>query len=120
MRQPSSSLRTTSKAASSGGRSQYQSHQVAPSRASLRNSIQVGSSGVLIPSLCQGGAVLSHYWAAVAGNIEAMPLQAVITVLATLLLRKHVTRWSHRLVGEKADIEDVRRMAESARRIAAA
>jgi len=63
--------------------------------------------------------VLAHYWAAVAGNIEAMPLQAVITVAATLLLRRHVARWWRHLVGEKADLEDVRRMAESARRIAA-
>lgn len=63
--------------------------------------------------------MLAHYWAAVGGNIEAMPLQAVITVAATLLLRKHVARWWRHLVGEKADIEDVRRLAESARQIAA-
>lgn len=63
--------------------------------------------------------MLAHYWAAVGGNIEAMPLQAVITVAATLLLRKHVARWWRHLVGEKADLEDVRRLAESARQIAA-
>lgn len=63
--------------------------------------------------------MLAHYWSEVAGNIEAMPLQAVITVLATLLLRKHVARWWRHLVGEKADLEDVKRMAESARQIAA-
>lgn len=62
---------------------------------------------------------LRDYWSWVGGNIGAMPLQAVITVVATLLLRRHVARWWHHLVGERADIEDVKRMAESARRIAA-
>lgn len=62
---------------------------------------------------------LGHYWAATGGNIEAMPLQAAITVVATLLLRKHVARWWHRIVGDKADLEDVKRMAEAAQRIAA-
>lgn len=63
--------------------------------------------------------MIGHYWAAVYGNIAAMPLQAVITVVATLLLRKHVRRWWHHLVGERADLEDVKRIAESARHIAA-
>jgi len=62
---------------------------------------------------------LRSYWDATGGNIEAMPLQAVITVAATLILRKHVARWWHHLVGERADLEDVRRLAESARHIAA-
>ena len=62
---------------------------------------------------------LRDYWTAAGGNIEAMPLQAVITVAATLLLRKHVARWWHHLVGERADLEDVKRLAESAHRIAA-
>ena len=60
-----------------------------------------------------------HYWAGVGGNVGAMPLQALITVAATLLLRKHVARWWHHLVGERADLEDVKRMAEAAHRIAA-
>ena len=60
-----------------------------------------------------------HYWAWVGGNVGAMPLQALITVAATLLLRKHVARWWHHLVGERADLEDVKRMAEAAHRIAA-
>ena len=59
------------------------------------------------------------YWTAAGGNIEAMPLQAVITVAATLLLRRHVARWWHHLVGERADLQDVKRLAESAHRIAA-
>ena len=62
---------------------------------------------------------LREYWTAAGGNIEAMPLQAVITVAATLLLRKHVARWWHHLVGEKADLEDVKRAAAAAHRIAA-
>lgn len=53
--------------------------------------------------------VIARYWDYVGGNIAAMPLQAVITVVATLLLRKHVARWWHHLVGEKADLEDVKR-----------
>lgn len=60
-----------------------------------------------------------HYWAATGGNVEAMPLQALITVAATLVLRKPISRAWRRLVGERADLEDVRRMADSARRIAA-
>ena len=60
-----------------------------------------------------------HYWAWVGGNIGAMPLQALITVGATLILRKPIGRAWRRLVGEKADIEDVKRMAAAAHRIAA-
>ena len=62
---------------------------------------------------------LRDYWTAAGGNIEAMPLQAVITVAATLLLRKPIRRAWRRLVGERADIEDVKRMAAAAHRIAA-
>lgn len=60
-----------------------------------------------------------HYWSWVGGNIGAMPLQAVITVAATLVLRKHVRRWWHHLVGEHADLDDVKRMAAAAHQIAA-
>ena len=60
-----------------------------------------------------------HYWSWVGGNVGAMPLQAVITVAATLLLRKPVKRAWHRLVGEHADVEDIRRMAAAAHKIAA-
>lgn len=63
--------------------------------------------------------MLARYWDWVGGNIGAMPLQAVITVSATLLLRKPVARWWRALVGERADLDDVRRAAEDARRIAA-
>ena len=60
-----------------------------------------------------------HYWAWVGGNVGAMPLQAVITVAATLLLRKPIKRAWHRAVGDRADIEDIRRMAAAAHRISA-
>ena len=62
---------------------------------------------------------LRDYWTAAGGNIEAMPLQAVITVAATLLLRKPIRRAWRRLVGERADVEDIRRAAAAAHRIAA-
>ena len=65
------------------------------------------------------GHWLAHYWAWVGGNVGAMPLQAVITVAATLLLRKPVSKAWHRLVGERAEIEDIRRAAAAAHKIAA-
>ena len=60
-----------------------------------------------------------HYWAWVGGNVGAMPLQAVIAAAAGLVLRKPLRRAWRRAVGEKADIEDVKRMADAAHRIAA-
>lgn len=63
--------------------------------------------------------MLGRYWDWVGGNIGAMPLQALITVIATLALQKPLRKFWHRLVGERADIEDVRRMAADARQIAA-
>ena len=62
---------------------------------------------------------LRHYWDYTGGNIAAMPLQAAITVAATLVFRKPIARAWRRVVGEKADIEDVKRVAAAAHRIAA-
>lgn len=59
------------------------------------------------------------YWAWVGGNVGAMPLQALITAVAALLFRRPVSRMWHRLVGERADAEDIRRAAAAAHRIAA-
>lgn len=64
-------------------------------------------------------ALWDRYWAWVGGNVGAMPLQAVITVVVTLAFRKPVSRLWHRLVGERPDIGDIRRAAEAAHRIAA-
>jgi hypothetical protein len=63
--------------------------------------------------------LLDHYWSWTGGNIAAMPLQAVITVAVTLLLRKPIKRAWHRAVGEHADLEDIRRAAAAAHKIAA-
>jgi hypothetical protein len=60
-----------------------------------------------------------HYWSWVGGNVGAMPLQAAITVAATLLLRKPIKKAWRRAVGERADIEDIRRAAAAAHKIAA-
>ena len=60
-----------------------------------------------------------HYWTWVGGNVGAMPLQALITAAAALLFRKPLRRAWHALVGERADIDDLRRLAEGAHRIAA-
>ena len=62
---------------------------------------------------------LGHYWASVGANIEAMPLEALVTVVVGLVLRKPVSRLWRRIVGEKADIEDLKRAAAAAQRIAA-
>lgn len=60
-----------------------------------------------------------EYWSSVAGNIQAMPLEAVITVAATLILRRWIARAWHWLVGEHLDMADVRRDAAAARKIMA-
>jgi len=67
-----------------------------------------------------------HYWAWTGGNIGAMPAQAVIAAGAGLLLRKPIAKAWHRLVGERADLEDLhtaldemRVHAAAARKIAA-
>lgn len=60
-----------------------------------------------------------QYWAWVGGNVGAMPLQALITVAATLLLRKPLARLWHKLVGERPDAADLRRAVEGAHKIAA-
>lgn len=59
------------------------------------------------------------YWDWVGGNVGAMPLQALIGVAAGLLLRRPLARAWRRLVGERADIEDIRRAAHAAHQIAA-
>ena len=60
-----------------------------------------------------------HYWAWTGGNVGAMPLQALIAAVAGLVLRKPLRRlWQH-IVGERADVEDIRRAAAAAHKIAA-
>lgn len=65
------------------------------------------------------GQLWHQYWTWVGGNVGAMPLQAVITVAATLFFRKPIARLYHHVVGDKLDIEDVRSVAASAHKIAA-
>ena len=60
-----------------------------------------------------------HYWSWTGGNIGAMPAQAVIAAGAGLLLRKPLKRAWRAAVGQRADIEDIRRMAAAAHRISA-
>ena len=60
-----------------------------------------------------------HYWSWAGSNIGAMPAQAVIATGAGLLLRKPIKRQWHHLVGDRADVEDIRRMAAAAHRISA-
>lgn len=64
-------------------------------------------------------ALWDRYWAWVGGNVGAMPLQAVITVIATLLLGRPLRWLWHRVFGERADMQDLKRMAEAAERRAA-
>lgn len=63
--------------------------------------------------------MIGHYWALTGGNILAMPPEFVITVAAGLLFGKPLRRLWHRVFGERADIEDIRRAAAAAHRIAA-
>lgn len=63
--------------------------------------------------------MIERYWSWVGSNIGAMPLQAVITVSATLALRKPLARWWHKHFGVKADLDDIRQAAAAAHRIAA-
>jgi len=60
-----------------------------------------------------------QYWGWTGGNIGAMPMQAAITAAVTLLLRKPIKKAWHRAVGDRADIDDIRRAAAAARMIAA-
>ena len=60
-----------------------------------------------------------QYWTWCGSNVGAMPLQAVVTVVVTLIFLKPL-KWAWRKVfGERADIEDVRRAAAAAHKIAA-
>jgi hypothetical protein len=60
-----------------------------------------------------------HYWSWVGGNVGAMPLQALIAAIAGVAFRKPLRRAYHALVGEHADLQDVKRIAEAAHRISA-
>jgi hypothetical protein len=60
-----------------------------------------------------------HYWSWTGGNVGAMPLQALIAGVAGVVFRKPLRRAWHALVGEHADLEDVKRMAAAAHRISA-
>lgn len=65
------------------------------------------------------GHAWHQYWAWVGGNIGAMPLQALIGVTATLVFLRPLRWLWHKVVGEQADIEDIRRAAAAAHQIAA-
>lgn len=59
------------------------------------------------------------YWAWCGSNIGAMPLQAIVTVAVTLIFLKPL-KWAwHKVFGERADVEDIRRAAAAAHKIAA-
>lgn len=62
---------------------------------------------------------LGTYWAAVGGNILAIPLEFLVTLAAGALLARPLRKLWHRAVGDKADIEDLRRAAAAAERRAA-
>jgi hypothetical protein len=64
-------------------------------------------------------ALWHQYWGWVGGNVGAMPLQFLITVAAGLAFLKPLKKLWHRVVGDKADLDDVRRAAAAAHRIAA-
>ena len=56
-----------------------------------------------------------QYWAWVGGNVGAMPLQALISVVVTVVFRKPAGRFLRWLSGESAALRE----AKAARRIAA-
>lgn len=59
------------------------------------------------------------YWAWTGGNIGAMPLEFLITAAAALVLARPLRWLKRRLFGERLDVEDIRRAAAAAHRIAA-
>lgn len=63
--------------------------------------------------------MIGQYWNLTGGNILAMPPEFVITVAAGLLFGKPLRRLWHRVFGERADMQDLKRMAEAAERRAA-
>lgn len=60
------------------------------------------------------------YWQQVQGNVYAIPIEAVITVAATILLARPGRWLFHRLFGDRADLDDLRRAAAAAEEHAAA
>lgn len=52
-------------------------------------------------------------------NVLAMPACGLVAVMSAVVFRKPLSRWWHRLVGEHAGVEDIRRAADAAHRIAA-
>lgn len=59
------------------------------------------------------------YWALTGGNILAIPLEFIVTLAAGALLARPLRKLWRRAVGDKADIEDLRRAAAAAERRAA-
>lgn len=58
---------------------------------------------------------LAWFW----GQVEGNALWSLTAVALAVIFRKRLARWWHRVVGESADIEDIRAAAAAAHRIAA-
>ncbi len=65
------------------------------------------------------GHWLRAYWDWAGSNIGAMPGCGLVALAFTVAFRKPVSRLWRWIVGEKAEIEDIRRAAAAAHRIAA-
>lgn len=60
-----------------------------------------------------------YWWQWVIQNILPTVVCSAAAVAFAVIFRARVARWWHQLVGDRADIEDLRRAAAAAQRIAA-
>lgn len=59
------------------------------------------------------------YWAETGGNVVSMPVCGALAVAFAVLCRKPAAAWWHKHFGAKADLREIRAVAEDARKIAA-
>lgn len=65
------------------------------------------------------GHLVRQYWDWAGSNIGAMPACGAIAVLSAVCLRKPLARWWHKHFGVKAELADIKSVADAAHRIAA-
>jgi hypothetical protein len=62
---------------------------------------------------------LLAYWDYIGGNVAAMPVCGALAVVFAVGFRKPIAAWWHKHFGAKADLAEIRRIAEDSRKIAA-
>ena len=65
------------------------------------------------------GHLVLSYWDWAGSNVGAMPACGAIAVLFAVCFRKPLARWWHKHFGVKAELADIKSVADAAHRIAA-